>query len=241
MKIISLCILFITCSLSYGNTITIGVASNFSNTAERLALLYEKKTGIKVTLLPGASGKLFFQIKNGAPIDLLLSADEVIPFKLANENLGVKESIYTYAIGKLVLWSNHKNIAVNNSDILKSNLIKSIAISNPKLAPFGIAANEVLKNLSLNLENKIVYGENVAKTYQLTYTLNADIGFVALSQVKESKNFWVIPQHLYSKIKQNAIILSSTQNKKLALNFLNFLKSNEVKIIIKESGYDLDE
>lgn len=244
----------------YAKEVNVAVASNFSGPAEKIAAEFTAQTGHKILISSGASGKFFAQIQNGAPFEVFLSADQEHPQKLIREKLANETSQFTYAIGKLVLWApqnRFKKIFIelnSSSDVslqflknsIGENALQHIAIANPKLAPYGQAAEALLrkKNLWSDIQSKLVIGENIAQTYQFVSTGNAEVGFVAFSQVKkdyENKkgSFWVVPSDLYVSIKQDAVLLKKGQSNEVALKFLEFLKSEKAKKIIIEYGYDI--
>lgn len=227
-------------SQALSDSLHLAVASNFISPIKKLAQDFEQETGHSITLSFGSSGKLFAQIQNHAPYDIFLSADEGKPQALITKQLAVADSLTIYAKGQLVLWSQTP-IPTNN---LKETLLNAsrIAMANPRLAPYGKAAEESLRNLSLwdNIQNKLVLGENIGQTYQFTYSKNADIGFVALSQVLSGDNkehVLELPKSLYKDINQAAVILSRTQKPVLAASFMAFLMRADNQAKIVESGY----
>ncbi len=192
-----------------------------------------------------SSGKLFAQIKHGAPYDVFLSADEKHPDLLISNKAANSENAYVYALGKLVLISN---IEINNSckNAISSNRLKHLAIANPEIAPYGLAAKQVLQKLGLwqQLQTRIVMGENVAQTLQFVYTKNADAGFVAQSMLNMGKIIdrvctWHVPTNMYTPIKQKMVLLKKAKAKPAALTFIQYMQSAAVKEIIKSSGYDV--
>lgn len=224
--------------------IRVAVASNFTETIKVLAPKFEEKTGNKVTLSFGSTGKHYAQIKNGAPFDIFLSADERSPELLENEGIALAGSRFTYAQGKLVLWSSLKNYVDNSGEILKLGDYQHLAMANPRLAPYGKAAEEVLEALELRNTipvGRIVHGENINQTFQFVKSGNAELGFLSFSQVKSCRrecegSFWEIPQDLYQPIRQQAVLLKESQ---AASAFLDFIKSNESREIIREHGYEI--
>ncbi|MEP0071715.1 MAG: molybdate ABC transporter substrate-binding protein [Marinomonas sp.] len=225
-------------ALSY--SLHLAVASNFISPIKKLAQDFEQETGHSITLSFGSSGKLFAQIQNHAPYDIFLSADESKPQALITKQLAVAGSLTIYAKGQLVLWSQAP-IPTND---LKETLLNArrIAMANPRLAPYGKAAEESLRNLNLwnTIQHKLVLGENIGQTYQFTYSKNADMGFVALSQVLsgDSKEYVLeLPKSLYKDINQAAVILSRTQKPVLAASFMAFLMRADNQAKIVESGY----
>jgi molybdate transport system substrate-binding protein len=221
--------------------ISVAVASNFTNPINAIARNFEEKTGCRVVLAFGSTGRHYAQIKNGAPFEVFLAADERRPALLEEEGLAVSGSRFTYAFGRLVLWSPQDDYVDSLGQVLKKTGIKYIAMANPKLAPYGMAAQEVLQTLGLwdRLQDHLVRGENIGQTYQFIKSGNADLGFVAYSQVINpgeplQGSLWVIPQKLYTPIEQQAILL---KDKPAARAFLEYLRSPETLEIIRSYGY----
>src|SRR5450830_1817021 len=189
----------------HADEVTVAVAANFTAPMQEIAAEFEKDTGHKVVAAFGATGKFYAQIKNGAPFEVLLAADDETPAKLVKENAAVAGSQATYAIGKLVLWSAKPGIVDAAGEVLKTAGFEHLAIANPKLAPYGAAAVEVMKAMGVNdsLQAKIVNGDSIAQTYQFVSSGNAQLGFVALSQVlKDGKiegSSWLVPAKLYEQ------------------------------------------
>lgn len=226
--------------------VQVAVAANFTAPMKTIAADFEKTTGHKAALSFGATGKFYAQIKNGAPFDILLAADDETPAKLEKENLGVADSRFTYAIGKLVLWSAKPGFVDDQGEVLRKGGFEHIALASPKLAPYGAAAVEVMTRLGLMraLEPKFVQGENIAQTYQFVSTGNAELGFVALSQVYEggklkSGSGWIVPSAMHSPIRQDAVLLSRAKGNLAAEALLKYLKSDKARAVIKAYGYDL--
>lgn len=226
--------------------VQVAVAANFTAPMKIIAADFEKASRHKAALSFGATGKFYAQIKNGAPFDVLLAADDEIPAKIEKEGLGVPGSRFTYAIGKLMLWSAKPGYVDDKGDLLKKGNFEHIALGNPKLAPYGAAAVEVMTRLGLMnaLEPKFVQGENIAQTYQFVSTGNAELGFVALSQVYEdgklkSGSGWIVPATMHSSIRQDAVLLTRGKDNPAAVALLQYLKSEKVKGVIKSYGYGL--
>jgi molybdate transport system substrate-binding protein len=222
----------------------IAVAANFSAPMQQIASLFQKDTGHTMKLSFGATGAIYAQIKNGAPFDVFLSADQSTAQKLALEGLAVPNSRFTYATGQLALWSKQKDLVDGNGQILKSNSIQRIAVANPKLAPYGAAALETITRLGLlnELQPKLVQGDNISQTYQFVFTQNAPIGFVASSQIYAndaitSGSAWIVPSHLYKPIAQDAILLRKGSDNAAAKALLLYLKGDKARQIIKSYGY----
>ena len=231
-------------SSSYAAEVLVAVAANFAAPMQKIAPLFEKDTGHKVILSFGATGSFYAQIKNGGPFQILLSADDETPLKLEKEGLGIVGSRFTYATGKLVLWSKQPGKVDDAGHILKTGDFQRLALANPKLSPYGMAAHATLTKLGLlqTVQAKIVQGDNIAQTYQFVFTENAQLGFVALSQVFADGKIaqgsaWVVPSHLHSPLQQDALLLNAGKNNPAAQALMNYLKSDKAKNIIKAYGY----
>ena len=226
--------------------VQVAVAANFTAPMQQIAAQFEKDSGHKATLAFGATGKFYAQIINGAPFEILLSADDETPAKLEKEGLGVAGSRYTYAIGTLVLWSANPTLVDARGEILKTGNFKHLALANPKTASYGTAAVEALNKLGLlnSLQSRFVQGENISQTQQFIMSGNAELGFVALSQVyKDGKiaggSAWIVPANLYQPIQQDAVLLSKGKDKPAAIALLAYLKGDKARAIIKSYGYEL--
>ena len=230
-------------------TVLVAVASNFTKPMTELAAAFNKATGHEANLSFGSSGKFVAQIENGAPFEVFLSADEKNPKKLEESGEGVANSRFTYAIGKLVLWSATAGLVDGQGQILGKGGFKHLALADSKLAPYGLAAEEVLKNLSLldKLQPMFVLGDNISQTLQFISSGNAELGFIALSQIigKDGKisegSSWIVPDNLHNPIRQDAILLKKGEPNPAAPALLVFLKSPEALAIIKKYGYSLPE
>ena len=223
--------------------INVAVAANFTEPAKEIAASFKQKTGHEAVLSFGASGQFYTQITQGAPFQVFLSADDARPKKLVEDGLAVPESRFTYAIGKLVLWSKTANF-VNGAETLKSASFAKLSICNPASAPYGAAAVEAMKSLGLYdaMKPKLVEGATITQAYQFVATGNAELGFVALSQLtgSDTGSRWVVPQELYSPIRQDAVLLKSAASSAAARAFIDFLKAPEARAIIERYGYVLD-
>lgn len=233
-------------SIAHGETISVAVASNFTAPMQKIAAEFAKDTGHKAELSFGATGKFYAQINNGAPFGVLLAADESTPVKIANEGQGVAATRFTYAIGKLVLWSQKDGYVDEKGDVLRRQDFRHIAIANPRLAPYGLAAEQTLTKLGLLEQDKpkFVQGENIGQTYQFAATGNAQLGFVALSQIMEdgkirSGSAWVVPSQMYEPIRQDAIMLNSAKDNVAAQALMDYLKGKKARAIITSYGYAL--
>lgn len=227
--------------------VNVAIAANFAAPMEEIAQAFHKTTGHQLKISTGASGKFYAQIRNGAPFQVFLSADEEKPAQLEKEGLAVQGSRFTYAIGKLVLWSANPNMVDVKAKVLESNRFNKIAIANPKTAPYGEAAIETLTALNLmpQLEPKFVMGENIGQTYQFVDSGNAELGFIALSQVTKnnqlsSGSLWLVPEQLYAPIRQDAVLLVKGQDSSAARQLMAFLKSDAARRIIKSYGYGIN-
>lgn len=225
--------------------VSVAVAANFAAPMKIIAQDFERATGHRAVLSFGSTGQFYAQIKNGAPYALLLAADAHTPAKIEKEGLGVTGTTFTYAIGQLVLWSKTSGRVDDRGEILKSGNFSKLAIANPKLAPYGAAAIEVLNHLGVmsQVKPKIVEGANIAQTYQFVFSENADLGFVALSQVYENGKLkqgsgWIVPTSLHSPIKQDAIMLNPGRDSPAAIALLTYLRSDAAKAVIRKFGYE---
>jgi len=226
--------------------VTAAVAANFTAPVQQIAELFQKETGNTVKLSFGSSGKFYSQIKEGAPFDVFLSADEKNPKLLEEEGLAVKDTRFVYALGKLVLWSAKPGFVDDKGAVLSKGEYNKIAYADPKLAPYGLAAQETLQKMNLweKVQSKLVTGESIAQTYQFAATGNAELAFIALSQVtKDGKvsegSWWVVPADMYNPIKQSAVQLSAAKDPAAAKAFMAFLKSEKALAIIRNFGYGL--
>lgn len=221
------------------------VAANFTVPVQKIAEQFQADTGHSVKASYGSTGKFYSQIRNGAPFDVLLAADDTTPDRIGKEGLGDAASRFTYAIGKLVLWSKKPGYVDARGEVLRGKFDK-LAIANPRLAPYGVAAQETLESLGLwsGLQGRIVMGESISQTQQFADSGNADLAFIALSQtLKDGKTIegsqWVVPGHLFNPIRQDAIMLTSVQDREATEAFMKYLKGAKAIAIIKSFGYDL--
>ena len=243
--------LLISIGLSFtqitADEIKVAVASNFYPAMKEIALQYELKQSQssenhKIILISGSSGKHYAQIMNGAPFDIFFSADKVRPILLEKKGISESGSRFTYALGRLVLWSSLDGF-VEKDEQLYNNELRFLAIANPKIAPYGVAAREALISINLweDLQSKLVRGENIAQTFQFVNSGNAKLGFISYSQLMNPNypvvgSFWEVPQSMYKPIEQQAVLLKKSS---LAKDFLSFIESDESLNIISKYGYDL--
>lgn len=232
------------CATAQAGEVSVAVAANFTGPMQEITPAFEKATGHKLNIAYGSTGKFYAQIKNGAPFEVLVSADQDIPVRLEREELAVPESRFTYAVGKLVLWSATPGTVDGKGEVLKRNEFKHLSIANPKVAPYGAAAVEVMTKLGVYsaLEAKLVTGENITQAHQFVATGNAELGFIAASQIfKDGKvtsgSYWIVSSGLYSSIKQDAVILTRGKDNAAAHALLDYMKSDEAKNIISRYGY----
>ncbi len=233
-------ILILSVAQVVADEIRVAVASNFTATMKSIGKHFEVSTGHKVTLIFGATGKHYAQIKNGAPFDAFFAADTKRPKLLEKEGLIQPDSRFTYVIGKLVLWSPWANYVNVEDNVLATQKFKYLAIANPRLAPYGKAAQEFLQKRGLwtALQTRMVRGENIGQTLQFVKSGNAELGFVALSQVRHlSGSVWIVPASLYTPIEQQAVLLKDNP---VAQDFLDFVQNNnKSQTIIRRFGYDI--
>ncbi|OYQ40503.1 molybdate ABC transporter substrate-binding protein [Rhodoferax sp. TH121] len=230
----------------HAEEVTVAVAANFSAPAQKIATAFAAATGHKATVVVGSTGKLYAQIKNGAPFQVLLSADDETPTRLGKEGAGVTGSQFTYATGRLVLWSRQAGVVDDKGEVLRSGQFAHLSLADPKLAPYGAAAVDVMAKLGLtaSLQPKLVQGESIGQAYQFVFSGNATLGFVALSQVMvEGKitqgSAWVVPANLHSPLRQDAIVLNAGKNSAATAAFMAFLRSDAAKAMIRRFGYEV--
>lgn len=223
--------------------IRVAVASNFARAMTNLARDFENQSGHKVTLVFGSTGKHYAQIRNGAPFDVYFAADSKRPKLLEEEGIAITGSRFTYATGKLILWSPIADYVDSEGKVLRDGDFNHLAIANPKLAPYGRAAREVLQSHGLwnEMKKKAVRGENIGQAYQFVGSGNAELGFVALSQVVNSDkpiagSWWEVPQSLYTPIEQQAVLLRDNE---AGRSFMSYIKSTPAMKIIRNHGYEI--
>ena len=223
-------------------TVSVAVAANFADAAKALGVAFKIKTGDDLIISSGATGALFTQISQGAPFEVFLSADAKTPKKAVDGGFGVKDTEFTYAVGKIVLYSTDPKL-VTGADTLTTAKFDKLAIANPTTAPYGAAAVAAIKKLGVYdaLAPKLVTGESIAQAYQFVDTKNAELGFVALSQVitRKDGSQWVVPAEDYAPLTQDAVLLTPGKDSAGAKDFLAFLKSDDGVKIIESFGYEV--
>lgn len=229
---------------SHAETVRIAVAANFTAPAKALASIFAKTTGHEAKLSFGATGAFYTQIKNGAPFDVFLAADDERPARLEKEGDTVSGSRFTYAIGQLALWSAKEGMVDNQGAVLTGGQFNKLAIANPKLAPYGTAAMETLDKLGLtaSIQPKLVTGESIGQTYNFIATGNAELGFVALAQVLDggklkSGSVWVVPEQFHAPIVQDAVLLKRASGNPAANAWMNLMRAPQTKELIRTYGY----
>ncbi|MFL6624360.1 MAG: molybdate ABC transporter substrate-binding protein [Sulfurifustis sp.] len=225
------------------NDVVAAVAANFTPAMQRLARDFERRSGHHLIPSPGATGALYAQIRNGAPFDIFLAADRESPRRLEQDGLSVAGTRFTYAVGRLALWSAQPGMVDANGDVLRQGVPGRIAIANPKTAPYGAAAVQTLRRLGLweRLAPRLVQGENITQTFQFVRTGNAAFGFVALAQIRalpaQTGSYWLVPAELHEPLAQDAVLLKRGINNIGARAFLEYLRSAPAKSVIEELGY----
>ncbi|WP_101047098.1 molybdate ABC transporter substrate-binding protein [Macromonas nakdongensis] len=224
--------------------VSVAVAANFTVPMQKIARLFEADTGHTATLAFGSTGRFYAQIRHGAPFQVLLAADDDVPARLEQEGLAVPGTRYTYAVGRLVLWSKRPGVVDERGEVLRRGAFDRIAVADPKLAPYGQAAVETLSRLGLYdaLKPKFVQGENIAQTHQFVATENALLGFVARSQVEVDGRLtegsaWPVPPHLHAPIRQDAVLLQKGRGQSAATALLAYLRGDKARAVIEAHGY----
>jgi len=245
-RLATLILSLLAIATAHADEVQVAVAANFTGPMQVIAVLFERDTGHKAKLVFGATGKFYAQITNGAPFEVLLAADDETPAKLVKEGHAVTGTPFTYAIGKLVLWSADPKLIDAKGDVLKKGGFKHLALANPKTAPYGAAGMQVMTRLGVadTIKPLIVQGENISQTHQFIATGAAELGFVAYSQVIKngaigSGSGWIVPGSLYDTIRQDAVILAKGKDKPAALALMKYLKGEKALAVIKSFGYEL--
>jgi len=239
------------CANAKAEEVTVAVAANFTAPMQKIAQAFEQDTGHKAKLVFGSTGKFYAQIKNGAPFAVLLSADVETPARLEQEGAAVAGTRFTYAVGRLALWSKNPALVDNKGQVLLSkttdkNSFKKLAIADPKLAPYGAAAIEVIEGMGViaKVRPKLVQGDSIGQAFQFVMTENAELGFVAYSQISTDGRItqgsaWVVPQNLYTPLRQDAALLSLGKDNAAALALIKYMRTDRAKTIIRTYGYTL--
>lgn len=236
----------LVCTNALADEVQVAVAANFTAPIKAIAKDFEKDTGHKLVASFGATGQFYAQINNGAPFEVFLAADDSTPAKLEQEKQTVEGSRFTYAIGTLALWSAKPGYVDAQGEVLKTNDYKHLSIANPKTAPYGLAATQVLAKLNLTeaTKGKLVEGQNITQAFQFVSTGNAELGFVALSQIYkdgkvENGSAWIVPSSLHDPIRQDAVILNKGKDNPAAKAFIDYLKGPKATAVIKSYGYEI--
>ncbi|MBA1195793.1 molybdate ABC transporter substrate-binding protein [Pseudomonas plecoglossicida] len=234
------------CTNALADEVQVAVAANFTAPIQAIAKDFEKDTGHKLVASFGATGQFYAQINNGAPFEVFLAADDSTPSKLEQEKQTVEGSRFTYAIGTLALWSAKPGYVDAQGEVLKKNDYKHLSIANPKTAPYGLAATQVLAKLNLTeaTKGKLVEGQNITQAFQFVSTGNAELGFVALSQIYkdgkvENGSAWIVPSSLHDPIRQDAVILNKGKDNPAAKAFIDYLRGPKATAVIKSYGYQI--
>ena len=235
-------------AVAVAEEVRVAVATNFLATAKEIITHFEQDTAHVVVVSSGSSGKLYVQIKNGAPFDVFFSADVDRPALLEEEGFAIRGSRFTYAVGRLTLWSADSDlIDKNGKTVLSDGTFEHLAIANPKTAPYGTAAQRTLQALGLwgQVKDRLVQGENIGQTFQFVFSTNAELGFVALSQVLDGKingagSRWDVPEGLHDPLRQQAVLLLNGQGNDAARAFLSYVKGPKALNVIQRFGYGVE-
>ncbi len=224
--------------------VKVAVAANFAAPMQKIAAAFAQDTGHRAVVIIGATGQLYAQIRNGAPFEVLLAADAQTPRKLEDENLTVLGARFTYAIGKLVLYSARPGFVDSYGNVLRQGAFEHIALANTQTAPYGAAGQETLKAMGLwqAVQPKIVQGESIAQAFQFVTTGNAELGFVAMSQVAPpdqtvAGSWWEVPQAYYHPLRQDAVLLKKGAGQPAAAALMEYLRSEKARAVIRAYGY----
>ena len=244
IKILGCLLLALGSLAAHAEEVSVAVAANFATPMQKIAVLFTQDTGHTATLSMGSTGKFYAQIKNGAPFHVLLSGDDETPLRLEKDNALTPHTRFTFAVGKLVLWSKQAGYVDAQGDVLRKGNFSHLAIADPKLAPYGAAAIETLQALGLltKLQPRLVQGESIGQAYQFVASGNAQLGFVALSQVMSNDRItegsaWLVPPHLYQALRQDAVILKNGKDNKAATALMAYLKTEKARAVIRSFGY----
>lgn len=246
LQLIALLGLSAAMTAASADEVQVAAAANFTQPLLKIVAGFEQTTGHRIVATFGSSGQFYAQIKNGAPFEVLLAADQEIPARLEQEGAAVAGTRFTYARGKLVLWSARPGVVDDSGEVLKKGVFDHLALANPKLAPYGAAALQTMQALGVRdaLQPKIVQAENITQAYQFAASGNALLAFVALSQVVRDGRIadgsgWIVPAHLYRPILQDAVLLEKGRGKPAALALLRYLRSAPARAAIQSFGYEL--
>lgn len=234
-----------TTMLARAEDVPVAVAANFALPMQKIAEAFERTTRHRAVVAVGSTGRFHAQVKNGAPFQVLLSADDETPARMEAEGLAVAGTRFTYAVGRLVLWSATPGKVDSRGDVLRQGGFERLAVADPRLAPYGAAAMEVMEHMGLlpRLRPLLVQGESIAQAWQFVASGNAAMGFVALSQVQVDGRItqgsaWVVPAHLHAPLRQDAVLLRPGRDKPAARALLAFLQTDEARAIIRRYGYE---
>lgn len=244
-KILIGLLMMATSVIASAENVSVAVAANFKETLQEISANFQRATGHTVSISSEGSGKIVAQIKNGADYDIFLSADQAKPIKLEKEGGIVPGSRFTYAVGKLALWSATPGVVDSKGSILERGGYQHLAIADPKLAPYGLAATQVLQKYGLaeKINPWLVVGKNIGTTFSYVETGNAEIGFVALSQIWKNGrlthggSYWLVPSRYYKPIRQDAVLLPHGRNNAAAIALMKYLKSPAARKVMKSYGY----
>lgn len=244
-KILVGLLLMAAAAVASSENVSVAVAANFKEPLEEISAKFHQSTGHTVSISAESSGKIVSQIQNGASYDIFLSADQAKPIKLEQEGGIVPGSRFTYAVGKLALWSATPGYVDRNGKVLKTGSYSHIAIADPKLAPYGLAATQTLQKMGLTaaVNDRLVVGKNIGTTFGYVQTGNAELGFVAMSQIyKNGKlthggSYWLVPQSYYKPIRQDAVLLPGGKGNPAAVALMKYLKSPAARKVMKSYGY----
>lgn len=233
-------------STSQAGEVRVAVASSFAEPMQRIAEMFKRDTGHTVTITAGATGKLYARIVAGEPFDVFLAADEDAPKRLTQDGIAVAGSRFVYAEGKLVLWSIQPDLVDAKGAVLRNGNFAKLAIANYRFSPYGVAAKQTLEKLAMwnGMQRKLTKGDDAAHAYELAATENADLAFVAISQLRNAGkpatgSSWVVPDDLHAPIRQSAVLLSSAKDNAAAQALLDLLKGKKAATVIREFGYEL--
>ncbi|MGQ0654024.1 MAG: molybdate ABC transporter substrate-binding protein [Betaproteobacteria bacterium] len=235
--------LFLIASASRADDVHVAVAANFAAPLQALGEAFTRQSGHRVQASAGSTGKFYAQIRNGAPFDVLLSADDETPRRLEEEKAAVAGTRFTYALGRLVLWSAVESLVDDRGEVLRTARFRKLAVANPRLAPYGAAAQQAMTKLGVwgALQGRLVQGENIAQTFQFVASGNADLGFVALAQLAGERkgSRWLVPAELHAPIRQDAVLLARAASNQAARALLDYLRGAAARERIRAYGYEL--